>query len=647
MSEKQLLILEKSSVSLQNPINSNGYLVFEGTFGEIGVRNKNHRIYEESEYLPQIEALQEKIKANKLLGELNHPPKFEIDLNNVSHVIEKLEYNKSKKIVEGRCRILHTPKGQIVEALHADGIPLHISSRAAGTVKPDGKVVIKRLFTYDIVADPGFANAQLNAVTVNENFKDLGVQLVNEQYGFENDGNLLIYDITDLTENQKNDIYNNFENNIYNKKQENIMDTSTLKDIEILKEGMKKLYSKFNNKLYENENTEAKLDSVIEYLNTLTFNLNKTINHNNHIIDGFKLLENYVQYIGNELNTLANYTENIGEHLNYNINYTENIGQHLNNSINYNNALGKTVNANINHNNYIVEKVNNLLNQTKKLEEGLIKNRMYTQYVAEEADKGLQYTEKVAYMADQGLQHGDYIAEKTNYLINHVNTLVTEVNNVVNYSKHIAESSNNNFKAIKDGTLYTEEDNNINTNNILDESYEKNINSKLNILVESAQKQKALTDNPDLHFLRFLNVNSKNRFLALNESTKMKVIEEFKNKKYFNENEAEEIFENIFNPKKVELNFLTSMKPIYKEAWENLTESQQAVIIAQSKYHKLDTQYEIDNFWTTRDLRPIKKEFESLNENDKYLSVQNNNNDTISTEYLENIKNNIAKRFNK
>ena len=37
MSEKTLLILEKSNVSLQGAGQRDGYLIFNGTFGEIGV----------------------------------------------------------------------------------------------------------------------------------------------------------------------------------------------------------------------------------------------------------------------------------------------------------------------------------------------------------------------------------------------------------------------------------------------------------------------------------------------------------------------------------------------------------------------------------------------------------------------------------
>ena len=177
---KNLLIVERSSGSLAVAGESKDY-VLEGVFGEIDSKNKNNRIYTEDEYVPQIEALQNKIKSSKLLGELDHPQQFDISLKNVSHVIEELFYDGDSKQVRGRIRLLDTDAGRQAKALVDAGVPLQISSRAAGTVESSGKVKIKQLFTYDLVADPGFENAELSRV--------------NESYGFSNDDNLFIYEI--------------------------------------------------------------------------------------------------------------------------------------------------------------------------------------------------------------------------------------------------------------------------------------------------------------------------------------------------------------------------------------------------------------------------------------------------------------------
>ena len=180
MSNKNLLILERSTESLELK-NKDGIYVLEGIFGELDKKNKNNRIYTAEEYLPQIESLQDKIKASKLLGELDHPTNFDVSLKNVSHIIEEITYDKESNQIKGRIRLLDTDAGRQAKALVDAGVPLQISSRAAGAVESNGQVKIKQLFTYDLVADPGFENAELKRV--------------NESYGFSNDSDILIYEI--------------------------------------------------------------------------------------------------------------------------------------------------------------------------------------------------------------------------------------------------------------------------------------------------------------------------------------------------------------------------------------------------------------------------------------------------------------------
>ena len=93
---KLVLVLERSSANLDITKDGNE-IVLEGIFAQFGVVNNNDRIYEENEYLPHLEYLQKKIKDKRLLGELDHPEKFDISLSKVSHVIENLEYDKNKR----------------------------------------------------------------------------------------------------------------------------------------------------------------------------------------------------------------------------------------------------------------------------------------------------------------------------------------------------------------------------------------------------------------------------------------------------------------------------------------------------------------------------------------------------------------------
>jgi len=211
MNEKTVLILERSSQNLQK-INKGGKTVLEGVFAEFGKENRNGRIYEESQYLPHLEYLKKDIANNSLLGELDHPERFEVSLGNVSHRITELWYDQSARQIKGRIEILEgTPKGQIAKSLLEAGIPLSISSRAAGSVNDDKSVEIQQIYTYDLVAKPGFEQAQLR--TVNEsldpnmarikllvesmnNFDSYGKESMVSELGIVNE-NLSIFDVTD------------------------------------------------------------------------------------------------------------------------------------------------------------------------------------------------------------------------------------------------------------------------------------------------------------------------------------------------------------------------------------------------------------------------------------------------------------------
>ena len=147
-----------------------------GVFGVCGVRNDNHRVYEKANYAKCLEALQTKIANNNCLGELEHPNSFNINLDNVSHIIEAIQMNEDGTIT-GTVKLLNTPKGQIAKAIVEGGAPLFISSRAAGSVDSKGNVTLQSIATYDLVGTPGFSQAKLTAE--NKKFECLNESLEN------------------------------------------------------------------------------------------------------------------------------------------------------------------------------------------------------------------------------------------------------------------------------------------------------------------------------------------------------------------------------------------------------------------------------------------------------------------------------------
>lgn len=141
--------------------------VFEGIFTQCGVENRNQRIYDRDEILPHLAYLRDKIKEEGcILGELDHPEgRFEVFIKEASHKITDLWYDTNENCVMGKLELLNTPNGKTIQAVVDAGCPLFVSSRAAGTVGADKHVSIQQIFTYDIVAVPGFAEARLDQVS--------------------------------------------------------------------------------------------------------------------------------------------------------------------------------------------------------------------------------------------------------------------------------------------------------------------------------------------------------------------------------------------------------------------------------------------------------------------------------------------------
>lgn len=140
--------------------------ILEGVFAELDKLNRNQRIYPKNEYLKHLAYLRDDIKKGEpLLGELDHPDdRFEVKLKEASHRVIDLWYDEANNVVMGKIELLNTPNGKLAQSIVDQGIPLHISSRAAGSVNPDNTVSIQQIYTYDLVCKPGFAGAVLHRV---------------------------------------------------------------------------------------------------------------------------------------------------------------------------------------------------------------------------------------------------------------------------------------------------------------------------------------------------------------------------------------------------------------------------------------------------------------------------------------------------
>ena len=143
------------------------YLV--GEFTTFDVMNRNKRIYKKENYKMVLEQIADKCASGALMGELGHPDGRSLtDLTQVSHVVTKLEIDDTNNCVRGELKLLDTPNGRIARTLVESGVPLFVSSRASGYITKGGVVTLTNLVTYDLVDEPGFANARLTVRDITE-----------------------------------------------------------------------------------------------------------------------------------------------------------------------------------------------------------------------------------------------------------------------------------------------------------------------------------------------------------------------------------------------------------------------------------------------------------------------------------------------
>ena len=547
----KLLILERSGTTLSFKQEESGAYVLEGCFGEIDKLNRNNRIYTESEYLPQIEALQAKIKSSKLLGELDHPQNFDVSLRNVSHIIEELTYNKDTKQVMGKIRLLDTDAGKQAKALVDAGVPLHISSRAAGTVESNGQVKIKQLFTYDLVADPGFANAELKRV--------------NEALGFDDGGDIFIYEINNIENNQTQTTENKMEQSRF-VSTEDFNKYSKYLATEI--KGLKESLTEKNNDTFAKE-----VESLKEYSSYLAEKMNSVIEYNN--------------YMAEKLDQTIEHGDHIAEKVDQSIQYSEKIAESVNKVKEYSNYLAEAFNDG-------AATHENMLKYVTYLKENLEKVTEYAEYIAENVNKNLI----VEADTDAGLPAEDVKAKS-----NDKTPLVKDADGKVyvkaedraeDDAKELESDLEKEPKGDNVGKEVTEEVDRM-------DAYKKEISEKLQALVEKATVK--VSNNP--HFFAFISEAKKEEFNSLTDAEKASVIAKVDGKGFLTESQIYALWNNAIAgaPVENEPTVLAAMPSEYRETWNRLSEAKKNQILAQAKYHKLETEYQVRNFWQQRDLR--------------------------------------------
>jgi hypothetical protein len=638
INENMVFILEKQNQILEasKEMSSEGKeYILKGIAAQFGKENNNNRIYEEGEYLPHLDYLKDKIKQKRLVGELDHPEKFDISLNNVSHVVEDLMYNKDGRILEIKVRLLDTPAGQIAKRLVDAGVPLSISSRAAGNVGPDKKVQIKKIFTYDLVADPGFQDAQLERVYESAGFSHDEViykrqksvvhnlECVNESFGLKNDDSMRIYNVNGNEEFKK--IINKDKNKstimesnrefvsaedlnqytMFLKKEMEAMkaEISSLR-AERVEEGQALSFNKpmpamgngYNNgpSATTTDSMEDRVGRLEKYSDYLAETLNGAIKYGEYLAENLDNSITYSKYLAENLDKNISYSKYLAENVDKSISYSEYVAENLDKSVEYSKYLAEKVDESIQYSEYVAEKVDTNISYSEYLAENLDKGISYAEYLAEKVDQGIGYSEYIAEKLDQGIGYTEYLAENVNkgiayseYLAENLNKgiaysdyLAEKVKNNIAYSEYIAESVNSSLGETINENVREQAD--LASNAGLFESgfagdY-TTISSKIDALIESVQTQKT-------------------------ESLTKKAAEKFQLPA--NTQKADQVLNENLNEEttpRTGYKFVDEAPEEYAQVWESLTEGHRQSLIAQSSFYNLETPYQIKNFWSTRQL---------------------------------------------
>lgn len=148
--ESEIEVIQEGTAKVKN-------FYIKGPFLQAEVVNGNKRSYPRAIIEREVEShINTKIKENRALGELGHPPTSEINLDRVSHVIRELSMDGNTAI--GKAQVLDTPCGKIAKSLIEANVKLGVSSRGLGTLKNGIVQSDFKLICVDIVSDPSGPN---------------------------------------------------------------------------------------------------------------------------------------------------------------------------------------------------------------------------------------------------------------------------------------------------------------------------------------------------------------------------------------------------------------------------------------------------------------------------------------------------------
>lgn len=477
---KPVLIIENCNkgLTLNEDAKHNKKYLLEGSFTVFDKINRNQRVYTANEFIPHVnEMMDRKKRAGAVFGEFDHPSLFDTSLQKVSHVVENAWFDKELNSIQGQIVLLSTYWGKEARAIVEDGYPLFVSSRAAGVTENNGQVKLKKLFTYDCVAEPGFEEAKMNVVSMNES------------YGFSNDSNFRIYEMDNITEKQYRKIFDLSDESKTNQlfemnKNDNVTKKQLKEYSDYLVREISTTKSKLNQLVKENKNTanvnqitqlseyydnlQTQNVKVAEYLDYLAEHVKVVVQDNERLKKRTSKLIKHNDYLAEQLEkSIANNKKaniKLNEKIDSGIKYSEYIVENVDNEnakfkkqinkiTNFTNYLAENIDQSIQYSEHIANGVNKIDGSFKKLNEKVGNSIRFSEYIAEHTKTGLEENTKLNEKLNTSIKYGEYLAKGINenrselekstkyseYLGSHINENKTTLNKSIKYSEYVAE----------------------------------------------------------------------------------------------------------------------------------------------------------------------------------------------------------------
>ena len=140
----------------------NNALYLSGCVQKCNTKNANGRIYERKTLFREVERYKELVKANRALGELDHPDSSVISLDRVSHMVVDI-WTEGDNVMAKIKVLQELPCGKILAGLIKEHVTCGISSRGTGSIREEnGTTMVEddfQLICFDIVSEPSTPGA--------------------------------------------------------------------------------------------------------------------------------------------------------------------------------------------------------------------------------------------------------------------------------------------------------------------------------------------------------------------------------------------------------------------------------------------------------------------------------------------------------